>query len=422
MTIQQRAVANEESVKQPSTLGAKCCVACGSSRRSVFFSIPRLPVNVGYAAPAESAAREADFGAVELAYCYDCTHIYNSAFEADRVQYQPGYEVALNHSPIFRRFMEGVADRLLKQHDLNGKAIIEIGSGRGWFLSRLCEWGDNRGLGIDPSTLVEGKLLTQRGHVELQRGYFADDFEQRFRDWNPDFVCCLSVFEHVPQPLEFLQRLRRFIGPRKVGLYWEVFNSERAFREREIWSVLYEQCNYFSLQSLTSIMRRAGFQVLEAGGCYEADQYLYVDAVSTDVDGLQTTAAGDGQDLPLDLPTELPDECRQFVEHFRSKLQWWQAELDAFRKRQARVVFWGSGGKGVSFLNLLDTRDLISYVVEINPDKQGRFIPGTGQRIVPPEFLRQYSPDVIIISNALYRREIAEQASSLGVDCAIYVA
>jgi len=78
------------------------------------------------------------------------------------------------------------------------------------------------------------------------------------------------------------------------------------------------------------------------------------------------------------------------------------------------AVVWGAGSKGVSFLNAL--KDLqIEYVVDINPRKQGMYIPGTGQQIVRPEFLRDYQPDVIVVMNPVYRREIRKLTKKLGL-------
>ncbi len=90
--------------------------------------------------------------------------------------------------------------------------------------------------------------------------------------------------------------------------------------------------------------------------------------------------------------------------------------------RGERVVVWGTGGKGITFVNSLDTAEAIPFVVEINPDKQGKYVPGSGQGIVPPEFMADYQPDKVIITNALYEKEMKQQAKDLGVTCDFIVA
>ena len=68
-----------------------------------------------------------------------------------------------------------------------------------------------------------------------------------------------------------------------------------------------------------------------------------------------------------------------------------------------------------SFLNALDTKDTIQYVADINPNRQGQYIGGSGQQIVAPEFLTEYQPDIIVITNPLYEGEIKAQVSALGL-------
>jgi len=69
-------------------------------------------------------------------------------------------------------------------------------------------------------------------------------------------------------------------------------------------------------------------------------------------------------------------------------------------------VVWGAGAKAVGLLNTLHIAidDGIRYVV--NPRKSRRFVLGPAQQIVPPEHLRDYRPDVVIVMNAEYIREI----------------
>jgi len=64
---------------------------------------------------------------------------------------------------------------------------------------------------------------------------------------------------------------------------------------------------------------------------------------------------------------------------------------------------------------MLKIQDHIKYVVDINPNKHGKYIAGTGQKIVSPEFLRAYQPDVVIIMNPIYKSEIQQHLNRLGL-------
>lgn len=61
----------------------------------------------------------------------------------------------------------------------------------------------------------------------------------------------------------------------------------------------------------------------------------------------------------------------------------------------------------------------IAYVVDINPYRQGKFMAGTGQQIVAPQFLREYKPDVAIAMNPVYQAEIERDLSQMGLSTTV---
>jgi hypothetical protein len=69
----------------------------------------------------------------------------------------------------------------------------------------------------------------------------------------------------------------------------------------------------------------------------------------------------------------------------------------------------------VAYLTNLGLRDEIEYAVDINPFKTGKFMAGTGQQIVAPEFLVDYKPDLVIAMNPIYLDEIRAKLDELGL-------
>lgn len=104
-----------------------------------------------------------------------------------------------------------------------------------------------------------------------------------------------------------------------------------------------------------------------------------------------------------------------FAGKYRSKVEIWRHNLERIAYTGQRAVVWGAGSKGVTFLNALETQDQIEYAVDINPRKQDMYLAGTGQQVVPPEFLRDYQPDVVIVINPIYQSEIQQITESLGL-------
>src|SRR5260221_11628013 len=127
-----------------------CPVCLGSSARPLA-TLPAMPLVGCQFARSRSEAVGAGLGTIELVRCESCGHLYNRAFEPERIAYTSAYDNALHHSDRFRAELEAIADRLIQAHDLRGKSIIEIGCGAAEFLSFMCARGGNRGVGYDPT-------------------------------------------------------------------------------------------------------------------------------------------------------------------------------------------------------------------------------------------------------------------------------
>src|SRR4030067_1172980 len=136
--------------------------------------------------------------------------------------------------------------------------------------------------------------------------------------------------------------------------------------------------------------------------------------MSVEAKPAETPARNDDEDKPaLDA---LMLEVAAFFRRYTDKIAAWKYELTRTAVRGQKAVVWGAGSKGVSFLNTLKTAGQISHVVDINPRKQGKFVPGTGQEIVGPEALKDIDPDLKIIMNPIYISEIWETVKSMGLN------
>jgi hypothetical protein len=157
----------------------------------------------------------------------------------------------------------------------------------------------------------------------------------------------------------------------------------------------------------------SGFHVRDVFEAYES-QFLGIEAVPV------TGEVGAG-DLHRDI-----EETQRLVNHFsercRTKIRQWRDALDRLQDGNKRVVMWGAGARTVGFVNGLGITDQIPYAVDINPRKAGKYLPGTGQEIVSPDFLKTYRPDVIIVMNAIYQAEIERDIRRMGLDVEYMIA
>ncbi|HEY8475331.1 MAG TPA: class I SAM-dependent methyltransferase [Chloroflexota bacterium] len=344
-------------------------------------------------------------GDIALTFCRSCGYIFNAAFDPDLMRYDQRYENSLHCSVHFQQYATALAERLLRQYDLHGKTIIEIGCGQGDFLRLLCQLGNNRGIGFDPAyqrDAPDGAPLP--GDVTIVRDYYSD----RYAHYRADFVCCRHTLEHVPDPTGFVSMVRRAIADQwETVVFFEVPNALHTLRELAVWDLIYEHCSYFTGATLARLFCENGFQVSLVAETFEG-QFLTLDATPARLRGRE----------PCGRPGEVEEIeriVRSFPRRYAGKVASWSRILERIDATGARAVVWGAGSKGVSFLNALPASRLIEYVVDINPRKQGMHVVGTGHEIVPPEFLARYRPDLVVVMNPVYVREIGQMLEELGV-------
>lgn len=342
-------------------------------------------------------------------FCERCGHIFNSAFDPSRMEYTETYENSLHYSPRFQEYASRLASALIDRYDLHGKTIIEIGCGSGDFLRILCAMGGNRGIGFDPS--FNGRDAANLAEQDIE--IIPDVYSDRYVDCKADFICCRHVLEHIGQPRNFLCQPRRAIGLRDTVVYFEVPNVLYTLKDLGIWDLIFEHYSYFSAGSLTRLFVACGFLPRDVYPAF-GDQFLCIEASGAN------GGAGRGEDRSSEL-AEVSRLVSDFGGHYGRKIELWTKNLKELMRVGKRVVLWGAGSKGVTFLNVVPGGELIECVVDINPQKHGSYVAGTGQRILKPEWIAEARPDTVLVMNPIYRDEIQRTIARLGAVAEIVV-
>lgn len=378
------------------------CVVCNSSQVRPFLHIEKVPIFCNVQWSSRDDAQSAPLGEIDLAYCRDCGHIFNAGFDPERIDYTQSYENSLHFSPHFHSHAEALASRLIDKYDIRSKTVVEIGCGKGEFISMLCEAGGNRGYGFDRSYEDDRESRISSGSVT----FINDFYDERHSDLNADLLCCRHVLEHIQFPTAFMAKLHKVASDSNALLYFEVPNVLYSIDDMGIWDFIYEHCSYFCRQSLERCFRMSGYEVLDAYTDF-GNQFLCIEA--------KPSAGGAPEVNDQDGLSELSETIADFEEHYRDKVRHWKAELSSAASDGRSVFLWGSGSKGVTFLNSVEGTDVIQAIVDVNPNKQGKFVAGTGHEIVSPESLRESSPDLVIVMNPLYQDEIKAMLNDLGL-------
>jgi C-methyltransferase C-terminal domain/Methyltransferase domain len=377
------------------------CPSCGHIHLTTFYSVKNVPVHSCLMLPTRQEAIDFPCGDIVLGCCEQCGFITNLAYDPQLAAYAPNYEDQQSFSPTFNRFALDLANHLIERHDLHGKKIVEIGCSKGDFLLLLCELGNNRGVGIDPSAVV-GRVKSSAGdRVQFIQDYYSEQYTEHVGE----LICCRHTLEHIYPTAEFVSTVRRSIVDAQTTVFFELPDTGRILRDLAFEDIYYEHCSYFTPGSLARLFRHCGFEVTDLRLAYD-QQYILLEALPTT--GLSIHPQEETQ-------AQTAAEVQHFVGCIQQKLNQWKTYLNVAQTQGKRVVIWGSGSKCVSFLTTLDAKDQVEYVVDINPYRHGQFIPGLGKEIMSPGFLKDYKPDQLIIMNPIYRGEIQQMLDEMGV-------
>lgn len=375
------------------------CPACRERSLAPFYRLKNIPVHSCLLLPSSEEARAFPRAKLELAICPACGFICNTQFDPRWSAYSQEYEDQQSFSPTFNRFAKVLAQDLISRYALYSKDVLEIGCGKGDFLVLLSKLGDNRAVGIDPSIHPERQRHGANGRIK----WIAEYFGQQHAFYPVDFLCCRHTLEHIYDVNEFMGTLVRVIGERQIPVFFEVPDSMRVLNDCALEDIYYEHCSYFTAGSLARLFRHFGFAVTTICKAYD-DQYLLLEAMA-------------GEQLPeFELPrVESVDEVVAAVERFQdalpAKLKEWRDMMD----HNTRIALWGSGSKCVSLLSSLDLSPDNICVVDINPYRHGRYMAGSGMKIMPPDYLRKFKPQRVVAMNRIYQVEIGEMLRQMHV-------
>jgi hypothetical protein len=377
------------------------CPSCGAADLEHFYHLEGIPAHSVLLMPSAEIARGYPQGDLDLAVCRVCGFVTNTSFDPTLNEYSSTYEETQGFSPTFRNFAEGLSRRWIDRYDIHDRLVVEIGCGKGEFLALMCEMGNNRGVGIDPAVAPERLDPAVRERIE----FLPELFSEKHHDIDADVIVCRHTLEHIQPVAAFLRSVRAMIGDRtETVVLFELPDVLRVLQEVAFWDLYYEHCSYFTPGSLARLFRREGFDVLDLAMDFD-DQYILIEA---------RPGRGTSPTLPLedDLDATLA-AASGFRATIDGELDRWRGEVGA--RTDGDVVIWGAGSKGVAFLTTLSVAG-IERAVDINPFKQGKFLPGTGTPVVAPESIAADPPEAVIVMNPAYCSEIQRQLDELGVE------
>ena len=377
------------------------CPVCHSTSIELFLQRDSVPVHQNLLMRGAEEAGRIGRGRLAMHVCLHCGFVFNAAFDDRLMSYNQDYENTQVHSPAFNAYVDQLVTMTLQNSGIQGATIVEVGCGKGDFIKRLLASDPQaRGYGFDPSYL--GAEVICDGRLK---------FEKRFYDAScaslkADIVVCRHVIEHITQPGLLVEAVRSAVTPAS-HVFFETPCVDWILENKVIWDFFYEHCSLFTSASLTTLFERSGFAVQSIEHVF-GGQYLWLHARPR-----ETSAE------TIFNPGATPENAQRFHVVEAQRKQVW-TEFISEQSSQGPLVLWGAGAKAVTFANLVDPeRKWIRAIVDVNPSKQEKFLPGSGHPIIAPESLPAIKPTTVLVLNPNYNQEIVARLAAVQIEAKI---
>jgi hypothetical protein len=388
-------------------MGLPACRLCSAELTQTFVDLGMSPPCESYVTAGELDQGET-FYPLHVRVCSQCLLVQLPAYiRAEEIFSHYAYFSSYSDSWVehARRFVDGAVQRL----GLGADAfVVEVASNDGYLLQHAVAHG-LRARGIEPARNVANAAIARGIPTEVK--FLGEETGRKLAaEHGPaDLVVANNVFAHVPDIVDFARGLRALVADHgRVSI--EIPHLLRLIEGREYDTIYHEHYSYLSLLTTQRVLAAAGLRVVD------------VEELPTHGGSLRTwaapveTAAEPSPAVSEVLAKEATAGLHTIAGHqgFADEVAAVRNDLVEFlvaRSREgARVAGYGAPGKGNTLLNHAGIRsDLLSFTVDRNPFKQGKFLPGTHIPIHPVDRLSEEQPDYVLILPWNLREEISEQ-------------
>ena len=382
------------------------CRGCEGTRLTTVLDLGEIPLVNALAGDAEQA-RAAPRFPLKLRFCAAC-YLVQLEHDVDPSVLFRHYSYFSSVSTTMVEHVRGLVDELVQVRDV--RSVVEVASNDGYLLQFYRDRGIEV-LGIEPADNVAA-VAQARGIPTLNRFFSRElGIELASRGVAPSIVHAHNTLAHVPDPRGFLAGISAILA--HDGLVCiEVPHVVPLVERAEFDTIYHEHYSYFSLTTLVRLMAEQGLTVTDAREIAIHGGSLQIFAQRTRIgvsasDSVRTILA---REQAFGVGTAQAYEvlgARALA--VRQNLR----ELVANAARDGkRVAAYGASAKGCVAQNYASlTADDIAFVVDKSPHKQGHWVPGTGQPILPPDELLAQMPDVTLLTVWNLRDEIMNQES-----------
>lgn len=385
------------------------CRHCRNELTHIFVDLGSSPPSNAYLTEENLKAPEKWYP-LKVMVCDQCWLVQTEDFIGAGDMFCEDYAYFSSYSSTWLEHAKKYVETMSSRFSLGeGSTVVEVAANDGYLLNYVRKKGINC-YGIEP-TASTAEAAREKG-IEILEEFFGEGLARELMHGGrqADLMAANNVLAHVPDINDFVKGFKTLLKPDGVATF-EFPHLLNLVHQSQFDTIYHEHYSYLSLIAIRTIFASNGLTVFDV---YELPTHggsLRVFAqrsdtgkhsVSTAVTDLLAKEESAGVNS-IEFYQELQKKSERIKMDFLSFLL-------AAKQQGKTVAGYGAAAKGNTMLNFVGVRpDLIPFVVDKNPAKQYKYMPGSRIPITPEDQLKQSKPDYVVIFPWNLRDEILDQ-------------
>lgn len=385
------------------------CRHCGTELHLPLIDLGSAPPSNAYLTEKTLKAPEKWFP-LKVLVCNQCWLAQTEDYAGAEELFDADYAYFSSFSSSWLKHAEQYVADMVNRFNLNEKShVVEIAANDGYLLQYVKAKGIPC-LGVEPTASTA--LAAREKGIEIVEAFFGVAFAKKLvaQGKQADLTAANNVLAHVPDINDFVAGFAHLLKPNGVATF-EFPHLMQLIKHSQFDTIYHEHFSYLSLTAVNQIFNQNGLQVFDVQEISTHGGSLRVFAQQKELGQHQVTAEVDAL-LAAELAAGMKVEAH--YADLQQQANRIKHDLVAFlieaKREGKKVIGYGAAAKGNTLLNYAGLRpDLLSAVVDLNPAKQNKYLPGSRIPIVDESIIRQQKPDYVLILPWNLRNEVTEQ-------------
>lgn len=390
------------------------CRHCSAELTNTFVDLGSSPPSNSYLTR-ESMKSPEKWYPLRIVVCDQCWLVQTEDFVGVEEMFSEDYAYFSSYSSTWLSHARSYVETVAARFDLNSEStVVEIAANDGYLLQYVKEKFIPC-YGIEPTSSTA--LVAREKGIEIIEEFFGEDSAKELASQGrqADLTVANNVLAHVPNINDFVKGFSKLLKPDGIATF-EFPHLLNLVQQSQFDTIYHEHYSYLSLSAVDAIFKTNGLTVFDVEEVPTHGGSLRVYAQREDT-GLNLVSKNVKELLKNEEQAGL--HTLSFYAGFQQQVEKIKLDLLTFlieaKNEVKKVAAYGAAAKGNTILNYAGIRpDLLPYVVDMNPAKQGKFMPGSRIPIVEEERLKHDKPDYILILPWNLSEEITTQLAYIG--------